>query len=493
MENMEITKDGALVSSTGFELVSSIVGTGAPKNLLNYEKDDTSRYLLITHGTNHYSITPSSSTWSTTNLGSYGTEANYVGGVVYLGTSTTRRAILGNDIVANTTKKADLSAAMANLAGAPPDGYIMATFMGRLFIADGVTLYYSAVEDEDNFAGGGTIKFNDIITGLKVSGDRLTVFTRTYHQGVIFQYSDAASLSVPLKEPNERAFGCLAPKSVQQVYSDIFYWSDDGVMKLGAEVNFSEGTPRPQSLSRLIDPSLDSTNRSYRIGACAEFYQRQYYLGVPFGTDNFNSKTFVYNLQWNAWTLRTGFYPSSLALFRNSNYKQELYFTNFFAPELYKFNSEYSYNGFGYQKKWKSKKFTHGDHNTIKVWEWIDITGSMDSSTEITVTIQVDNTKKKYNIDNTMLEVNSFGEYIGDNFLGNALLGGSEPSESRFKRFRCRIPFNSTIKEGYEMQITLENSEDQQPYKIDFIGIKYDYRPQTMIPSTFVNNQTIAS
>ena len=63
MENVEITKEGALTTSNGFELVSSITGTGPVLNLHNFEKDDDERYLIITHGTNHYSISPASSVW----------------------------------------------------------------------------------------------------------------------------------------------------------------------------------------------------------------------------------------------------------------------------------------------------------------------------------------------------------------------------------------------------------------------------------------------
>jgi hypothetical protein len=381
---------------------------------------------------------------------------------------------------------------MASLAGAPPDGYIMAVFMGTLFIADGITLYYTDVEDEDDFAGGGTIKFNDIITGLKVTGERLMVFTRTYNQGVVFSYDSTWNISVPLKEAYERPYGCLSPKTIDMVYSNCTYWADEGVMAMGREESYDDTVPRPQSLSRLIDPSLEYANKTYRRNACGKQWKQQYFLSIPYGTDAFNSRTFVYNLNWQSWMLRTGIYPTCFELFRNSDYKQELYFGNYFASELCKFNDSYSYNGFGYKKSWKSKKFTHGDSNIMKVWKWIDITGSMDSSTEITLTIQVDNDQKQYRIDSTHLEIDSFGEYIGDNFLGDAYLGGSEATESRFKRFRARIPVTSALREGYEMQLTVENDEAEQPFKIDFIGIEYDYKPREMIPARFINNESLA-
>jgi len=462
------------------------------KALLNYEKDEDDRFLIVTIDNRHYSITPTDTALSDEWLGEYGTEAAYVGGTVYLGAAGDRLAILGTDVTANTIQNSDLATAMANLSDPPAQGYIMTVFMGRLFIATGTTLHYSDVDDEDDFAGGGTIGFNDIITGLKVEGKRIIVFTRTYHQGVFFDYDDSFNLSVPLKEAYERKYGALGHKTIQEVYPNVFYWSDEGVMMLGSEQSYeSDNIPRPQSISRKVDPSLNFANKGFRRDATAAQFDQKYWLAIPYNTDNFNSRTFVYDLNWDAWTLRTGLYPTDFALFRNSDYKQELYFGDFFSPTLYRFDDSYSYNGFGYTRKWVSKRFTHGDHNTFKEWRWVDITGSMDAGTELDVTLRVDNNELQYQIDNTHLETDAFGEYIGDNFLGDALLGGSEPEDARFKRFRARIPFNSTIREGYEMQMTLENSEAEQPWKIDFIGIRYEYRDIRQIPSNFINNQPL--
>lgn len=493
MINMDLVGDGAMITSMGYEEVSHITGTGGVKNLLNYEKDETNRYLIITHDDDHYAITPSDTTWDNSVLGDYGTAATNVGGVVFMGSSATRRAILGNDTTANTTKKADLSAAMADLAGTPPDGYIMAEFMGFLFIANGVTVYYSAAEDEDDFAGGGSINFNDIVTGMWVEGKRLIVFTRTYHQGIYFEYDDTWNLSTPLKETYKRQFGCLAHKTIQGTGSDVYYWSPRGVMKLGAELSYNDqGLPRPQSQSENIEKSLEGINWAYRAKATAVFWgeKQQYWLATPYGTSTVPDMCWVYWDSYNTWTTRSGFYPGDLELFRDSNYKNELYFGDANNPYLYKFNEDYSYDGAGYTRKWKSKIFTMGTGIQTKVFKQIDITGSMDTGTEFYVTLDVDGTKKKYKIDNTFLIKNSYSEYIGDNIYGDNWIGGDAPSESRFKRFYAPLNFDKVIREGMELQITIENDEPEQPFKIDFIGIDYDYRPKKQVPGRkYVNTQ----
>ena len=494
MSNMDITREGSMVTSSGYEAVSNIADTEGVKHILSYDKDESDRYMIITHKDKHYSVNPSSFTWDDTNLGTYGTEADFVGGTVYKGAAGDRLAILGNELLVNTTQKADITNPMAGLADADPGGYIMAVFMGRLFIGIGSTLYYSNVDDEDDFAGGGTIGFNDIITGMKVEGQRLIVFTRTYNQGVTFQYDDSWNLSVPLKEPYERKYGCLAWRSLQDVGSTAYYLSERGVMAAGAENGYDDaGLPRPMSLSEKIEPSLKFINKGYRNKIVSEYIEadQQYWLGVPYGVSQVPSVTFVYFETWKAWITREGFYPGDFAVMRSTDYEEELYFADANSPYLYRFNSDkYSYDGVGYTRKWKSKKFTMGNGRAFKEFRGIDLAGSMDAGTVFYITLEVDNAQKKYKIDNTFLLKNSLSDYIGDNWKGDAYLGGGSPTEAKFKRFYAPLDFPKEIREGIELQITIENDGAEQPFKIDFLGIEYEMRSPKQVPrKRYVNTQ----
>ncbi len=494
MVNMDVTREGAMVTSPGYEEVSNIADTGGVKQLLSYNKDEDDRYIIITHKDEHYSVTPGAFTWDNTNLGSYGTEADFVGGTVYKGAGGDRLAILGNAVVANDPQKMDITAPMAALADTPPDGYIMAVFMGRLFIALNTTLYYSNVDDEDDWTGGGTIGFNDIITGLKVEGERLIVFTRTYNQGVTFQYDDSWNLSVPLKEPYERKYGCLAWRSIQDVRSTAYYLSERGVMALGTENGYDDvGLPRPMPLSEKIEPSLKYINKGHRNKIVSEYIEadQQYWLAVPYGNSQVPSVTFTYFETWKAWSTRQGFYPADFAILRNDDYEEEVYFADANSPYLYRFNSDlYSYAGAGYIRKWKSKKFTMGNGRNFKEFLRLDLAGSMYAGTEFFVTIEVDNVKKKYKIDNDFLLQNSYGSYIGDEWKGDAYLGGEAPAETKFKRFYAPLDFSKEVREGIELQITIENDGAEQPFKIDFMGIEYDMRSPQQVPrKRYVNTQ----
>lgn len=492
-DNVEITDAGSIVTANGFEAVSNIVSSGGVKKLFNYEKDSTTRYLVIVHDDDVYSITPSTTAWNSE--GDYGTAASTIGGTVYNGTSSTRRLIIGNEDNTNSTLKFNGST-LADIGAADPDGaYIFAAFQGRLFAAKGSTLYYTAADDETDWAGGGTIGFNDIITGLEVEGKRLIVFTRTYHQAIIFDFNDSFNISSPLKEPFERNYGALSYKAITRRDSSIRYWGHDNrIYDLGAEVNVDEsGLPRPVSISDKIDPSLDFINLAQREKAVAIPYEdrEQWWLTIPYNTSQNNSLVFVLNERFNAWTTRSGFNASDLALFRNSDYKQELYFGDALSPTLYKFNDNYDYNGAGYTRKIRTKRFTMGDASIFKEWKWVDIAGSMSLSTELYVTVRVDFEQKTFKITNTSLEQDAFGNYIGDNFRGDALLGGDAPAEGVFKRFRAHIPIPTVIREGFEMEITIFNDGAGQPWKIDELGIEYERHPRKKRLNKFIINQTV--
>lgn len=607
MENVELSKQGQLITSPGYDLVSEIASTGGIKNLLDYNKDTTNRYLLLTHGTKHYSITPTNTVWSDTNLGTYGTEANYVGGVVFngiatastatititsygdlltatnfsavkikdyafiaqagastagtltfraatsnnataadlckqinthaltnifvnatvsgavvtvtslklgeessyplaylnntgvvgltlsgatlTGGSTGRVAVLGNDITANTTYRANIANPMVTIISMP-DGYIMAVFLGRLFVAKDKTLYYSAPGDQDTQEG--SIGFNDIITGLKVEGQRMIVLVRSYHQGIYFDYNADFNISTPLKEPYERQYGNLAPKGIHLKDAAAAYFSDYGFFALGQEEGYDEqGIPRPMSLSQRIDPSLKYVNLTYANKTCSIYdpLEVQSYWSLPYGTSQYNDRTFVYNWNFQAWTMRTGLYPNDWALFRAStDYSDRKYFTDYFNSRLLRWSDGYSYAGGDYTRKWKSKIFTMGADKNFKKWKYIWLSGSMYKTTEFTVRIDVDNEYEEFTINSDNLIKDAFGGYIGDNWKGDEWLGGGIAPETKFFRFGSVLQLPSSIREGAEMQITIYNSTAEQPWKIDYIEIDYDILPDKYLPVKLINN-----
>lgn len=498
MENVEITSEGAIATSTGFELVSSINSTGGTENLMTYEKNSTTRFMIIAHGNHYYSVNPASFTWN--DLGSYGTAATNVGGAVFLGSSTIRRAILGNDNNADNTKVWD-GTTFADLGGSPPKGWIMEVLGARIFLAqaNSAVLFFSGIRDETNWAvsgpaDGGFLTMDDIITGLAVQEQTLIVFTKKLAYSVTFTVdsSTGSPIQVPNVEPFKKSSGCLAHKTIQQVYNDNYYFSTDGVQRFGSDPQFISNNLRVNSLSWKINPSItgDAYNSSVISKACGFYFKKKYYMALPYGHDDFNSKTFVYNYDYDSWSSRSGIYPSNFAVMANSDGTEELYFASALAPELYKFTNDYDYNKAGYNRTYRTKRFNFGAGTRNKVFNWIDIQGAMYINTIFYVDIEVDGILKTYKIDVNNLEPIGGGSgYYGDNYYGSQYLGG--PNISQFKRFGARMKFPYDTHYGREMQITFRNQEPGQPWKIDYLNISWDWSDPLMIPTFYENTNLI--
>lgn len=497
LTNMDIDKNGALITSTGYELVSSIVGTGGVDLLVNYEKSESERYLGIVHGGNLHTIEPSVTAWN--NRGSLGATATKYGAAVYKGTGAVRRLIVGNDDTGVQIKKFD-GTTLSNIGTADFNGsYILETFQGRLFAGKNATVIYSDVEDETST--GGTVGFNDIVSGLKTEAKRLNVFTRTYNQPIFFQYDDSFNISEPLKDPFERDFGAMGYKALTQRGANVRYWAEDNrVYNLGSEQGINElGLPRPLPISEKIAPVLNFNNLEQKDLAVAIPYRSadQWWLATPYGSSETNDIVWVFNERFNCWTTRSGFTPSALALFRNNEYKEELYWGNALAPQLFKFNNSYSYNGSGYIRRAKFKKFTFGDARVYKEMHWINLAGSMYLGTTFFVKVTADDQTTTFQIDNSFLERSRFGDgYVGDSDIGDIYLGGSEEDDGDgigFKRYRAHIQLPLNMREANQYEIEIFNSAAEQPWKIDELSFEFEYKPTQMRKDSFIANTIVAS
>ncbi len=91
MNNMETNKEGALITSPGYELVAD-AGAGAIKFLLNYEKTPEDKFLIVVRDDQMYYLEPGSKTLEY--IGSCGNDSEVVNGCVYKGRDVIRKAII---------------------------------------------------------------------------------------------------------------------------------------------------------------------------------------------------------------------------------------------------------------------------------------------------------------------------------------------------------------------------------------------------------------
>lgn len=246
------------------------------------------------------------------------------------GSGATFTAILGpNGVVVGITVTAQGSAYTNGTIltiGAPPSGGVLATadarisqqpsqpkllisHTNRLIAASSVaaaldTVYVSDILDGESWdlisnsirVGGGD---GDPITALfPWHGFRLLVF-KERSVWVIDANPSMEVADWEVKLISNRV-GCVAHKSVQQVGSDVFFLSREGVQSLSTiESGAQTGISLP--ISAPVHDEIESINKDFHSRCSATYYRNRYFLSYPTTTSTVDS-TLVFNTLVKAWS-----------------------------------------------------------------------------------------------------------------------------------------------------------------------------------------------
>lgn len=439
-----------------------------------------------------YSLAPGGSTLNF--IGSLGERAQYWNGTIFKGNTGKRLYIVGSSSPNNPVWSWDGIVLAQISANAPLGAYIMDVYAGSLLLAQGNTIFGSDTYDQTNWTtlNSFSLPFNDDITGLFVLDQTAVVYTKrnAYQLQATFQ-SDAQGNQelVWNATPYRKTAGNVAPKSVNNIYNDIYaFSSSDGIQRFGSDPQFISTNLRVNSLSWKINPSLlpqnyNTQNISY---GASGYFDKKFYFSLPYGTNTFNSQTFVYNYDYDAWSSRSGILASQYSVAPDNHNEDALYFGNFFAGEIYKFYNNYDYNLAGYQREYNTKIFTMGNGMRTKFWQWIDIKGAMYINTTFYVDLTVDGVTSTYLIDQNSIDPAIADAYYGDDYYGDDYYGGTQlPNE--FLRYGARIPFPVNIRSGRELQITFRNFEPGEPWTVDYLNIVYNWEDQSKVPYNYQN------
>lgn len=492
MDNIDIVSKGAIITSKGYTRLTNNVSGGGVKSMFAYIKDNIIQQMLVFIDLNMFYFTAAASIM----VSGFGlaSEPNFVGMVSYVDNTGTKRAYIGTD---NNILVVWDGVTQGTIFSAPAMGYILESFKGHLWLASGKVLYYSGTNDQNTWTSitgdAGTISFDDDITAIRAQDEFMVVYTHNYAYVVQFTTESDSSgnqFAIPAKHPSRISAGSLAYQSAVPVYNDIYAFSVDGIQRFGADAQFIAQNFRVNSLSWKINPSLlpENYNNQNVDRSAGIYFQKKFYFTLPYGTNNFNSQTFIYNYDYNSWASRSGILASNYAVLPDVNGKDELYFANPIAPYVYKFYGNYDYNGVGYTRTYTTKIFTMGDGMRSKFWQWIDIKGAMFQNTKFFVDLTVDGMTKTYFVDFNALDITAAGGYYGDDYYGSQYYGGPNIS-SPFKRFGARIPFPVDIRDGRELQITFRNQESGQPWKIDYLNIMWSWDDIAKVPYNYQSPQ----
>jgi hypothetical protein len=496
--NMDITKTASMITRFGYELVSDLSVAGPARGVMPYYRTyDTASgdYLLIFHSDgNAYYVT--NTNFTPTLIGAYGIDGNTVRGAVF-----DNLAIFGNGNVANNVKTWDATT-LANLGGTPPAAGVFSVFGKRLFCNDTAspsTLYYS--EEDDPGTGLGTnwinIDFSNgqDITSTVANNDFLQVFKENSIYGVNFSFDNNYEPTVPqMQQIIQRGGGCYATGSTQPVYGYTYYLSNKGFESYGPSTD-RVVADKPLHLSTKIDPTIKNINFLYRDKINSTFFDNKYMCACPMVSSQTNDFIFVYNenikrrFGFDNFVIYNGIPALAFAIFRDVNKKEQLYFVSHSEGKLFKFNTSFSDNGFGYERAWKSKTFQFGERTS---WRYLDIEGSMTQNTTIFLDINTDSVQvsgtlsNELKIDSSNLVTASTGGtgggggFIGDTYVGDAYVGSgvSSGETTPMYRFKKRIYFPDTVNYGYNMWFQLRNNAEGEGWKISRYRLIYSSDPE---------------
>lgn len=442
-------------------------------------------YLLLFHNDAHaYSLTNAS--FTPTDLGSIGADNGMVRGTVF-----NNLAIFANGLQTNSTKKWDATT-LANLGGFPKPANQFTVFQKRVFTNDTQTpsnARYCEADDPEvwntstNFI---TIRKGDgdDITAFTANNDSLQVYKDTSVNAVNFSFDNSYNLTVPQQQPiTNTAGGVAATGSCLPVYGYTYFLSKMGFQSYGPSPDrVVADTPLPLSLK--IEPTVTNINLLYRENINSVFYDRKYITSAPLGYSTTNDTQFVYNesikrrFGRDNWVIYKGIPALSFSIFRDTNKKDQLYFCSTLEPKLFRFNTTFSDDGFGYERYWRSKTFQFGERTR---WIWLDIEGSMTQNTTIFVDINTDGIQEsgfEINSENLLQSTTGSG-YIGDSYVGDLYVGGAEAGESTpLYKFKKRIYLPSTINYGYQSWFQLRNNAEGEGWKINRFRIAYSVDPE---------------
>ena len=211
-------------------------------------------------------------------------------------------------------------------ANAPSGVKLIASHTERLFAvrtAEPDTIYVSDIlsaegtsawSSVDSFRVGGDGE--PIIALQPWTGYRLVVFklNSTY----VIETDPTASISSWIVETISREVGCIAPRSVAQVGSNIYWLANDGVRTLARTLQGNENEIS-DPLSKIIDSTIQEINPAQIQKAAGAYYANRYILSIPISSSTTNNATICYNTLHKAWSGKwTGdFKASAFARYTN--------------------------------------------------------------------------------------------------------------------------------------------------------------------------------
>ena len=205
---------------------------------------------------------------------------------------------------------------IAHISQTPDKPKLLTSHTNRLFCTSADTaipsdtLYVSDILDGESWdIIGNAIRVGD------GTGDPITAIASWYSYNLlvfkersvwVVEANPAVAVADwPIKLINNRV-GCVAHKSIQQVGSDVFFMSHDGIRSLST-IESGAQTDVSIPISAPINDQFKQNTIGFEYKSCSAFYDKRYMISVCSNGSETPNRTYVYNTDQKSWS---GFWTS---------------------------------------------------------------------------------------------------------------------------------------------------------------------------------------
>lgn len=208
------------------------------------------------------------------------------------------------------------------------------------------------------------------VTGLFRYQDYL-IITKTRS---IWSCTMDGATNKPVIQLVSRAAGCVSHTSGVNVKNDLYFLSDQGVITLGNEKNYTSATLRHNLLSEKIGDLIVGINEAAWQRAAGAFWDHMYLLSIPYGSSTVNNRVLMLDTRFGGWSVWDNVNARSWLSYTTSASETKLYFLaegeNYvreMVPGFYYDNAD------GIKAYWRSKSIDAGALDVTKRWTYFTL------------------------------------------------------------------------------------------------------------------------
>ena len=328
------------------------------------------------------------------------------------------------------------------------------------------TVYWSATNDDRDFAGGGSgsATLMDNIVGIKSFRDNLYIFCEnTIHR--LENINVSANTQIVQVTNN---LGCVSGYSIQELGGDLIFLAPDGFRTIAGTERL--GDVELGSVSRAIQTIVENITDNiaqYRINSAVirDKSQYRFFYNVDGGSST-SAKGILGTLTKNGmeWSEVKGIEVAALSSDYDTS-SLEVYYHGDHSGYIYLHDTGSDFNGLSIDARYEGPNLDFGDVGTLKTLKYVSISVSPEGSVQPTLRVRYD-----YR-DVTIPQPN---DYVLDSIPAPAVFDTAVFGTDVFGATNDPMIRQTVEGSGHTANFLIYSNDTNSPYSINGLYINYD-------------------